>query len=67
MPFHLVFNLEEPVLEKILQAKVLAALVDAAPSIPQSDVFAALKVRHDARKCAGIGQLQKRNLPEKSG
>lgn len=66
MPINLEFNLEENVLDKILQAKVLAALVDGAPSIPQPDVFAALKAHHDARKSAYSGQLQKRSLLERS-
>ena len=47
-----VFNLEENLLDKILQTKVRAALVDPVPSIPQSDVFAALKARHEGRKSA---------------
>lgn len=66
MSFNLVFNLEGNVLDKILQAKVRAALVDAAPSIPQADVFAALKAHHDARKSAYTGKLQKRNRLERS-
>ncbi len=66
MPSNLVFNLEENVLDKILQTKVLATLVDAAPSISQSDVFAALKTRHEVRKSAHTGQHQKRNLLERS-
>lgn len=60
MSSKLVFNLEENVLDKILQAKVRAALVDPAPSIPQSDVFTALRARHDGRKSAYTGQLQKK-------
>lgn len=60
------FNPEDNVLDKIFQAKVRAALVDAAASIPQSDVFAALKARHDGRKSAYTGQHQKRNLLERS-
>ena len=66
MSSNLVFNLEGNVLDKILQAKVRAALVDAASSIPQPDVFAALKARHESRKSAHTGQHQKRDLLERS-
>ena len=40
---------EEEALDAILKARVEEALADPAPSIPQADVFAALRARHARR------------------
>jgi antitoxin ParD1/3/4 len=37
---------EEEALDAILKARVEEALADPAPSIPQAEVFAALRARH---------------------
>ncbi|WP_425230722.1 ribbon-helix-helix domain-containing protein [Sphingomonas sp.] len=41
---------EEEALDASLKARVEAALADPAPSIPQVEVFAALRAHHNARK-----------------
>ena len=41
---------EEEALDAILKARVEEALADPAPSIPQADVFAALRARHAQRR-----------------
>jgi antitoxin ParD1/3/4 len=43
---------EEAALDAILKAKVEAALSDPAPSIPQAEVFDALRAAHAKRKAA---------------
>jgi antitoxin ParD1/3/4 len=43
---------EEAALDAILKAKVEAALADPAPSIPQTEVFDALRAAHAKRKPA---------------
>lgn len=43
---------EEAALDSILKAKVEAALTDPAPSIPQTEVFDALRAAHAKRKAA---------------
>lgn len=40
---------EEEALDAILKARVEEALTDPAPSIPQADVFAALRAHHAKR------------------
>ncbi len=40
---------EEEALDAILKARVEEALADRAPSIPQADVFAALRAHHAGR------------------
>jgi antitoxin ParD1/3/4 len=40
---------EEAALDAILKARVEEALADPAPSIPQDEVFAALRAHHTAR------------------
>ena len=40
---------EEEALDAILKARVEEALADPAPSIPQADVFAALRAHHARR------------------
>lgn len=40
---------EEQALDAILKARVEEALADPAPSLPQSEVFAALRARHAQR------------------
>ena len=40
---------EEEALDAILKARVEEALADPAPSIPQADVFAALREHHGKR------------------
>jgi antitoxin ParD1/3/4 len=43
---------EEQALDAILKARVEEALADPAPSIPQDEVFAALRARHESRSKA---------------
>lgn len=43
---------EEEALDAILKARVEEALADPAPSIPQADVFAALRAHHGKRQGA---------------
>lgn len=40
---------EEATLDAIVKARVEESLADPAPSIPQADVFAALRARHAQR------------------
>lgn len=40
---------EEQALDAVLKARVEEALADPAPSLPQSEVFAALRARHAER------------------
>lgn len=41
---------EEEAIDTALRARVEAALADPAPSVPQDEVFAALRARHTTRK-----------------
>lgn len=44
---------EELALDAILAARVAEALADPAPSIPQTDVFAALRAHHALQQSEG--------------